>query len=435
MGTTLISSKVSSFSYCSTRRIAATINVPKIQVNKIFTPRLPTRGLVAELDYLNNYISATTTTTHLKQDPCNSNINTNNSPAPSTSKPNSMEVVKLHLIMEIVEDRLEMHKNIGAQRDNWNHLLLTSVNMITLSAATMAGLAAISSSGAPLMTLKVCSTILYMAATGLLVVMNKIQPSQLAEEQRNAARLFKQLHGELRTRLSLGNPSENDVNEAMEKVLALDKAYPLPLLGSMIEKFPQTVEPAVWWPRQKKQRCLRKEELGGKLKRKNGWDASLEEEMKNIVMVLKKKDMVEYLRLSKKALKLNKVLAVCGPLLTGLAALGSGFMGSVNASWPLMLGVIGGALASIVNTLEHGGQVGMVFELYRGAAGFFKFMEESIELNINEQDPDKRENGDLFEIKVALQLGRSLSELSQLATSFSSSDEDIDCEDFASKLF
>ncbi|GMP79599.1 hypothetical protein CsSME_00035081 [Camellia sinensis var. sinensis] len=34
----------------------------------------------------------------------------------------------------------------------------------------------------------------------------------------------------------------------MEKVLALDQAYPLPLLGVMLEKFPLTFEPAVWWP-------------------------------------------------------------------------------------------------------------------------------------------------------------------------------------------
>ncbi|KAJ1428723.1 Petal formation-expressed [Sesbania bispinosa] len=435
MGTFLVSSRVSSFSYCSTRRIAATKNVPKIQLTKISTPRLPSRSLVAELDYLNNYTLATTTA-HVKEDPYHSGINNNNSTAPSRNSPNSMEVVKLHLIMEIVADRMELHKNVGIQRDNWNRLLLTSVNMITLSAASMAGLAAVASNGAgaPLVALKVSSTILYMAATGFLVLMNKIQPSQLAEEQRNAARLFKQLHGELRTKLSLGNPTENDVSEAMERVLALDKAYPLPLLGSMLEKFPQTVEPAVWWP-QWKQRGQRQEGLGGKLKGNNGWNARLEEEMKKIVMILKKKDMADYLRLSKEVLNFNKVLAVSGPILTGLAALGCGLLGSVNASWPVMLGVIGGALASVVNTLEHGGQVGMVFELYRGTTGFFKLMEESIELNINEEDPDRRENGELFEIKVALQLGRSLSELRQFSAAYSSSDEENACEEFASKLF
>ncbi|CAL0301148.1 unnamed protein product [Lupinus luteus] len=406
-----------------TRNIASTINVPKIQVTKIHKSTPPNRTLVAKLDYQNNYISATTTTL-VKEDPyyysgsIKSNI------------PNSMEIVKLHLIMEIVADRLEMHKNVGIQRDNWNHLLMTSVNMITLSAATLVGIVANGSSGAPFLAMKVSSTILYIAATGFLIVMNKIQPSQLAEEQRNAARLFKQLHGELRTKLYLGNPSENDVNEAMEKVLALDKAYPLPLLGSMLEKFPQTVEPAVWWPPMK-QRYRRTEEGS---KGNNGWDSKLEKGMKEIMKVLKK-DMGEYFRLSKIVLNLNKILAVSGPVLTGLAAFGSACLGSVNAPWPVMLGVIGGTLASVVNTLEHGGQVGMVFELYRAALGFFKLMEESIEQNIIEKDPDRSENGELFEIKVALQLGRSVSELRQFAAAVSSSDDENASEEFASKLF
>ncbi|KAI4295927.1 hypothetical protein L6164_035921 [Bauhinia variegata] len=422
-------SRFSSLSYGSSRAITATIDVPKIRVIRVNPPKLPRRGLVAELDYINNYTTATTRTTtitHIKHD-------SNSSGAQSKSSQNSMEVVKLHMIMEIVADRVEMHKHIGAQRDNWNRLLLTCTNMITLSAATMAGLAAMCPSGAPLLAIKVSSTILYVAATVILVVMNKIQPSQLAEEQRNAARLFKQLNGEIRTTLSLGNPTMNDVDEAMEKVLALDRAYPLPLLGTMLEKFPQTVEPAVWWP-QWKQNHLRKGKGLGEKSKGNGWDAKLEAEMKEIVKVLQRKDIADYLKLSKKVLNFNKMLAISGLLLTALAALGSAFVGSVNAAWPVMFGVIPGALSSVVNTLEHGGQAGMVFELYRGAAGFFKLMEETIQLNINEQDRERRENGELLEMRVALQLGRSLSELRQLAAS-SSFDQEKACEEFASKLF
>lgn len=114
----------------------------------------------------------------------------------------------------------------------------------------MAGIAASSTSiaGVPFTALEVSSTLLYVAATGMLVVMNNIQPSQLAEEQRNAARLFKQLHSQIQTTLSLRNPTTMDVNESIEKVLALDRAYPLPLLGEMLDKFPKTVEPAIWWP-------------------------------------------------------------------------------------------------------------------------------------------------------------------------------------------
>ncbi|XP_040363321.1 probable F-box protein At4g22030 isoform X2 [Rosa chinensis] len=116
---------------------------------------------------------------------------------------------EIYAIMEVVADRVEMHKNIGAQRDNWNHLLLSSINVITLTAAIIAGIAASSttSAGVPFTALKVSSALLYVAATGMLVVMNMIQPSQLAEEQRIAARLFKQLHSQIQTTVSLQNPN------------------------------------------------------------------------------------------------------------------------------------------------------------------------------------------------------------------------------------
>lgn len=221
----------------------------------------------------------------------NSVINLNTCKRQSTNPPEALVIAKFYAIMDAVADRAEMHKNIGAQRNNWNHLLLTSVNSITLTAAIMAGLAAIGGTGAPLVALKVSSTLLYLAATGMLVVMNKIQPSQLGEEQRNAARLFKQLYREMQTTMSLYKLTNIDViNEAMEKVLALDKAYPLPLLGAMIEKFPKTVEPTVWWP-PKRQRRLERigEEIDG-----NGWAGKLEEEMREIVGILKRKDVAEY---------------------------------------------------------------------------------------------------------------------------------------------
>ncbi|KAL5578783.1 hypothetical protein UlMin_011225 [Ulmus minor] len=335
---------------------------------------------------------------------------------------------KMHAIMEAVGDRFEMHKNIGAQRDNWNSLLLTSINTITLTASTMAALASTSAlSGAAMAPLKLSSTLLYLAATGILVVMNKIQPSQLAEEQRNAARLFKQLHGKIKTTLSLGNPSVQDVNQAMEKVLALDKAYPLPLLGTMLEKFPKKIEPARWWPLERHIRVGRRREG-------NGWSEKLEEEMREIVGIIKRNDLADYLRLSEKALKLNSLLAISGPVLTTIGALGSALVGNSSyiGNWGVMVGVVAGVLASIVNTIEHGGQVGMVFEMYRANAGLFKLVEETIESNLKEIDVERRENGEVLEMKVSLQLGRSLSELKNLAAS---SRNGVELEEFASKLF
>nr|DAD18679.1 TPA_asm: hypothetical protein HUJ06_020142 [Nelumbo nucifera] len=184
-----------------------------------------------------------------------------------------------------------------------------------------------------------------------------------------------------------------DVKDAMEKVLALDKTYPLPLLGIMLDRFPTTVEPAVWWPQQQKRRSNQRAE-------KNGWSGKLEEEMKQIVELLKRKDIQEYVRLSKLALKVSRILSITGPLLTGLAVVGSTLVGMgspLHGSWVVFLGVVAGVMESVVNTLEHGGQVGMVFEMYRSSAGFFRLMEEYIKSTLKEGKAGRRENGELFD--------------------------------------
>ncbi|KAK3433455.1 hypothetical protein EUGRSUZ_D01350 [Eucalyptus grandis] len=329
----------------------------------------------------------------------------------------SLGSVKESVNVKALGDRVEMHKNIGEQRDNWNSLFLISVNMMLLAAAIVVGMATVSAASndqALPLAFKVTSTVLYLAATMMLVVANVIQPSQLAEEQRNAARLFKQLRDQVCIKLSICTPSIMDVDEAMEKVLALDKAYPLPLIGKMLEKFPKKIEPAVWWSQQSRHE-------------------KLEDGMRDIVEVLKRKDLADYLRLSKKALKMNKVLAISGPVLTMLAAFGSLMVGFPHRSWASVMGMVCGALACIVNTAGHGGQVGMVFEMYRNNAGFFKLMEENIESNLSERDAEKRENGDILRLKVALLLGRTVSELEDLGKSLPSDGKAI--EEFASKLF
>ena len=411
-------SSSSSSSSAFPRNIRAAASKP--QASHLSILKLPSGNLVQQLNRENGL----RTINSVKMKPLVS-TNMRNDEAHCNSK----VVEELYAIMEAVADRSEMHKNICVQRDNWNRLLLNSVNGMTVTAAIMAGLASVSGRGAPHLALKLSSTLLYTAATGILMVMNKIQPSQLAEEQRNAARLFKHLHQQIKTVVAVGSPCLNDVNAAMERVLALDKAYPLPLLGTMLEKFPKTVEPAVWWPREV---GSQHEKVGGGVER-NGWSEKLEEEMREVVGVLKRKDAAEYVRLSKLVLKVNKILAICGPLFTGIAAMGSAMVGSSpwNGSWAVVLGVVFGALATVVNTLEHGGQVGMVFEMYRSTAGYFQLMEETIESTLKEKEVGERENGELFEVKVALQLGRSLPGLQNLATTHPPSPSN----EFASKLF
>ncbi|CAI8590649.1 unnamed protein product [Vicia faba] len=348
---------------------------------------------------------------------------------------NDIIIIKLYAVLEAVSERVEMHHNIAQQRNNWNTLLLNSINMITLTATTLAGVAsaaATTCSDSSLLALKLSSALLFSAATGLLLIINKINPSQLTEEQRNATRLFKQLQRQIQTTIAIGNPSEEDVKDAMDKVLALDKAYPLPLLGAMLEKYPAKFEPAVWWPSNKGKPQSKK--MG---KMNNGWSEELEMEMREVVEVIKRKDAEDYNRLGNIALKINKSLAIAGPLLTGIAAVGSTFIGNNGSSLAAFVPLMAGSLAAAINTFEHGGQVGMVFEMYRGSAGFFNFLETSIESTLSEKDLAKRENGELFEMKMALKLGRSISNLRELASkSASYRMEGVgDMGEFASKLF
>ncbi|XP_035541667.1 probable F-box protein At4g22030 [Juglans regia] len=319
---------------------------------------------------------------------------------------------QLYSLLEAVADRVEMHTNIRKQRDNWNTLLLNSINMITLTAAIMAGVAAIGGAGMPLLALKLSSTLMYSAAIGMQLVMNKIQPSQLAEEQRNATRLFKQLWSQIETMLALGATTEEDVKDMMERVLALDRAYPLPLLGAMLDNFPAKFELATWWP---SHQLLRKKTKSHERKQRenNGWSEELEVEMRDVVEVVKRKDSKDYERLGNLVLKINKILSISGPLLTGIAAVGSACVG--NGSWAAIVAMAAGALATSANAFQHGGQVGMVIEMYRNNGGFFHLLHETIEATLEERDLEKRENGELFEMKVALQLGRSLLQLEELA--------------------
>jgi hypothetical protein len=158
--------------------------------------------------------------------------------------------------------------------------------------------------------------------------------------------------------------------------------------------------------------------------------------MRGLLRVIKAKDENEFLTVGKLVLNLNKSLAVAGPALAGTAALASVFIGSGEAgTWASGASVLGGALAAAVNTVEHGGQMGMLFELLRNCAGFYRKIQEDIEANLAEPDVERREGGELFATKVALKLGRSLSDLKQFSMMASSSVRDEDIKEFAGKLF
>ncbi|KAK3156397.1 hypothetical protein QOZ80_2AG0106770 [Eleusine coracana subsp. coracana] len=360
----------------------------------------------------------------------------------SSDTSSNKAVEKLRAVAEACADRAEMHDIIGKQRDNWNHLLLHSSNSLALAASAMAALApaaAASSSAA----LQASAGVLLATAAVTMAATSKIQPSQLAEEQRNATRLWRQLERHVRAKLlDHGVPSNADVEDAMDRVLALDAAYPLPLLPGMLEKFPKAVEPTRWWPKrraQQQQQPKRSRSLGRSRSsgNSNGWSKDLEDEMRGVLRVLKAKDEQQYLNFGNLVLNMNRGLSVAGPTLAGGAALAAAFMGVGGevGHWASSAAVLGGALAAAVNTVEHGGQVGMVFELCRNCAGFYRKAQEEIEACLGEADADRRENGEVFQTKVALMLGRSNSDLRQFRRMASASFKDEDIKDFAGKLF
>uniref|UniRef100_J3LB11 Uncharacterized protein n=1 Tax=Oryza brachyantha TaxID=4533 RepID=J3LB11_ORYBR len=76
----------------------------------------------------------------------------------------------------------------------------------------------------------------------------------------------------------------------------------------------------------------------------------------------------------------------------------------------------------------------MLFELCRNVAGVYRKIREDIEANLEEGDVERRGDGEVFETKVALQLGRSPSELKQFRVMASPAVKDGDIKDFAGKL-
>ena len=344
---------------------------------------------------------------------------------------------RLRAVADAAADRAEMHDIIGRQRDNWNHLLLHSTNSLALAASAMAALAP---GAAP--ALGASAGVLLATAAATMAAVNRIQPSQLAEEQRNATRLWRQLERDVRYGVEAAAAvTDADVQEAMDRVLALDAAYPLPLLPGMLEKFPKTLEPARWWPKRqvKIKPAAQPKAINGARRSAtagNGWTQDLEDEMRGIVRVLRAKDEQEYVTAGKLVLTVNRGLAVAGPVLAGTAAVAAAFAGPGEAgSWASGAAVLCGALAAAANTVEHGGQLGMLFELCRNVAGFYRKVQEDIEACLDEADVDRRENGEVFETKVALLLGRSTSDLRQFGEMASPSFRDEDIKDFAGKLF
>ncbi|KAL4204107.1 hypothetical protein AMTRI_Chr01g108030 [Amborella trichopoda] len=128
----------------------------------------------------------------------------------------------------------------------------------------------------------------------------------------------------------------------------------------------------------------------------NGWSTEMEREMAGVVP---ERDTAEYMRLSKLAHPDGHCDAIGGST--------------------IVVGVVAGAFACVVNSFSHGGQVWMVFEMYKNNVGFYQLLDRSLSFSLDKPLAE-REHAELVETRLALQLGRSISSLRNLASSPSS---------------
>ncbi len=309
-------------------------------------------------------------------------------------------LAQLRNIALAAEDRSEMHAIIGVQRDNWNKLCHMTVNMTTIAAAMLAAMN--SGVGSTSLNMSVAAFLLNGGAAGFMYLASKYQPSQLAEEQRTASRFHKLLARDIDTTLLIDPRLRKDADLYMEEVMArlqaLDVGFPLPLKPNGLEKFPKVVAPSVLGP------VADLTETQIPANNTNGWTDAVTKDLQRTADKLQTSDIAKYVRAARNKETPNKRLAISAPVLAVVAALLS-----LVGCWPgIHLAGVAAAcsiVAVLVSSFSNGGQIGMIFELYRNCAGYYAETEQDIQSTIR-IPVCQREDGELYHQKIALQLGR-----------------------------
>jgi len=307
-------------------------------------------------------------------------------------------LAQLRNIALAAQDRSEMHAIIGVQRDNWNKLCHMTVNMTTIAAAMLA--ATNSGVASTSLSMSVAAFLLNGGAAGFMYLASKYQPSQLAEEQRTASRFHKLLARDIETTLLIDPRLRKDAHLYMEEVMgrlqALDVGFPLPLKPNGLEKFPKVVAPSVLGPIAD----LAETEIPTN----NTWTDAITKDLQRTADKLQASDIAKYVRAARNKEIANKRLAISAPVFAVVAALLS-----LLGCWPgIHLAGVAAAcsiVAVLVSSFSNGGQIGMIFELYRNCAGYYAEMEQDIQSTMR-IPVCQREDGELYHQKIALQLGR-----------------------------
>ncbi|CAK9237400.1 unnamed protein product [Sphagnum troendelagicum] len=316
----------------------------------------------------------------------------------------SRVVAQLRNIAFAAKDRSEMHAIIGVQRDNWNKLCHMTVNMTTIAAAMLAAMNnGVAGSTSASFGMSMAAFLLNGGAAGFMFLASKFQPSQHAEEQRTASRFFKMLARDIETTLLIDPRLRKAVHlymdDVMDRLEALDVAFPLPLTPNGLVKFPKEVVPSVLGSTAD----LSETEILAN--NTNGWSNAMVQDLKHTAKKLKESDMEIYLGWARNKERDNKRLAMLAPVLAGSAAL----LSLLGCCQP---GIHSAALASACSiaavfgsSFSNGGQIGMIFELYRNCAGYYEQMVQDIQSTIR-VPVCQREDGELYHQKFALKLGR-----------------------------
>ncbi|KAH6556031.1 hypothetical protein KP509_1Z209400 [Ceratopteris richardii] len=322
---------------------------------------------------------------------------------------------ELLLLQNAATDRAEMHAILAKQRDNWNKLFQRTLTSTMMVACVLSALAGCTGAG---LSLNLPAFMLNAGAASMMAIINQFQPSQLAEEQRTAVRLFRKIAADVHYALNVPDHLRQNMlsfySDCRRRLHALDKAFPMPLTPGGLEKFPSQVVPTVLRDPQEEQllphQQSSKEDTQLRLAEDNGWNERLVLELKNVSSTLRTGDIPKYTSWATNVVKVNKLLAVSSPVFAVIAAI-LNMLSMTNVLGTLPGGMLGmwaaicGILATFLGSMSNDMQLGMVFELYRNSAGYYADLDTSI-TEMLQMPAEKRENGAIFRQRVAYQLGR-----------------------------
>ena len=143
----------------------------------------------------------------------------------------------------------------------------------------------------------------------------------------------------------------------------------------------------------------------------------MEAELGRIAGLVGAPEVGTYTGWAQNVVKLNKGLAIAGPMLAGAAALlnmavvGGGSAGIGHGHLAGMAAMCS-ALAAFVGSFSNDMQLGMVLELYRNAAGHYAYVETSIRETLSAPVVE-RGHATLFQQRVGYETGHFPSDTAQ----------------------